>query len=93
MLVFITRRLLSLPLVMLGVTLLVVGLMQLLTPTQRAAAFVKNEKQLRNLPKIVHEQGLDQPFLVQYGRWLGNALQGNLGYSKVSAKPDRKSVV
>lgn len=84
---FITRRLLTLPLVMLGVTLLVVGLMQLLTPTQRAAAFVKNEKQLRNLPKIVHEQGLDQPFLVQYGRWLGNALQGNLGYSKVSAKP------
>ena len=72
---------------MLGVTLLIVGLMQLLSPTQRAAAFVKNEKQLRNLPQIVREQGLDQPFLVQYGRWLGNAVQGNLGFSKASSKP------
>jgi ABC-type dipeptide/oligopeptide/nickel transport system permease component len=87
MLEFILRRLLALPLVMIGVTLLVVGLMQLLSPTQRAAAFVKNEKQLRNLPAIVREQGLDQPFLVQYGRWLGNAAQGNWGYSKSSNKP------
>ena len=87
MLEFIFRRLLTLPFVMLGVTLLIVGLMQLLSPTQRAAAFVKNEKQLRNLPQIVREQGLDQPFLVQYGRWLGNAMQGNLGFSKASSKP------
>jgi ABC-type dipeptide/oligopeptide/nickel transport system permease component len=41
---------------------------------------------LRNLPAIVREQGLDQPFLVQYGRWLGNAAQDNWGYSKSSNK-------
>jgi ABC-type dipeptide/oligopeptide/nickel transport system permease component len=87
MLEFILRRFLALPLVMLGVTLLIVGLMQLLSSTQRAASFVKNEKQLRDLPAIVREQGLDQPFLVQYGRWLSNAVQGNLGYSKASNKP------
>ncbi len=91
MLVFILRRLLTLPLVMLGLTLLIVGLMQVLTPSQRAAAFVKNEKQLRNLPQIVREQGLDQPFLVQYGRWLGNAVRGQLGYSKASANTGERN--
>ncbi|WP_433519430.1 ABC transporter permease [Nonomuraea sp. CA-143628] len=28
-----------------------------------------------------HELGLDQPLVVQYGRWLGNAVQGDLGRS------------
>ena len=27
------------------------------------------------------ELGLDQPFLVQYGRWLGGVLQGDMGRS------------
>jgi hypothetical protein len=41
MLECILRRLFALPLVMIRLTLLVVGLMQLLSPTQRASAFVK----------------------------------------------------
>jgi peptide/nickel transport system permease protein len=28
-----------------------------------------------------HELGLDQPLVVQYGKWLGNALHGDLGHS------------
>lgn len=28
-----------------------------------------------------HEMGLDEPFLVQYGNWLGKALKGDLGTS------------
>lgn len=82
MFVFILRRLAALPLVMLGVTMLTVLLMQLLPPEQRAAAFIKNERQLRNIQKIVQENGLDQPVYIQYWRWLGGALQGNLGFSK-----------
>lgn len=31
--------------------------------------------------------GLDKPFLVQYGTWLGNALCGNLGTSYSTGKP------
>ena len=31
--------------------------------------------------------GLDQPFLVQYFTWLGQVLQGNLGYSYKSYEP------
>ena len=30
-----------------------------------------------------HELGLDQPFYIQYGRWLGNFLHGNMGVSMV----------
>jgi ABC-type dipeptide/oligopeptide/nickel transport system permease component len=86
-LTFIVRRLLALPLVMLAVTLLIVTLMQFLSPEQRAASFIRNEQQLRNLPLIVRENGLDQPFYVQYANWLRKAAEGNLGYSRASARP------
>jgi peptide/nickel transport system permease protein len=34
-----------------------------------------------------HELGLDQPLIVQYFRWFGDALHGNLGYSVASGRP------
>lgn len=34
-----------------------------------------------------HELGLDRPFLVQYGSWLGHALTGDLGMSYSAKKP------
>ena len=87
MLTFVLRRLLAVPLVMFAVTLLIVTLMQFLSPEERAASFITNEQQLRNLPLIVRENGLDQPFYVQYANWLKNAAQGNLGYSRASSRP------
>lgn len=33
------------------------------------------------------ELGLDQPIPIRYARWLGDVLQGNLGYSIVSGRP------
>lgn len=87
MLTFVARRLVALPLVMLAVTVMIVGLMQLLSPQERAVAFVTNERQMQNLDRIIKERGLDQPFYVQYGSWLQNALSGNLGFSKASNRP------
>lgn len=86
MFTFITRRLAMLPVVILAVTMLIVGLLQFLSPRERALAFVNNERQLQNIDKIVKENGLDQPFFVQYGHWLGKALHGDLGFSKASGK-------
>jgi peptide/nickel transport system permease protein len=86
MLVFVLRRLAALPLVMFGVTALIVLLMQLIPPQERAAAFIKNAQQLRNIDAIVRERGLDQPVYVQYWSWLTGALRGDLGYSKASAQ-------
>lgn len=82
MFAFIVRRLLALPLVLFAVTLLIVGLLQLLSPTQRATAFITSEQQAQNIDAIVRAYGLDQPFPVQYWNWLREALSGNLGYSR-----------
>lgn len=82
MFAFILRRLLSLPIVLFAVSLLIVGLLQLLSPTQRATAFITSEQQAQNIPAIIEAYGLDQPFPVQYWNWLTQALQGNLGYTR-----------
>lgn len=82
MLTFIVRRLLKLPIIIFAVSLLIVGLLQLLTPVQRATAFMVTEQQARNVEGIIKQYGLDRPFHVQYWNWLKQAVQGNLGYSR-----------
>ena len=58
---FIVRRLLLLPVVFVGVTLAIVLLMQLLTPYQRAAAYVQSEQQIQHIPAIIEQFGLEDP--------------------------------
>lgn len=84
MFTFIVRRILFLPVVFIGVTLFIVLLMQLLSPAERASGFVTSEAQLRNLPAIIEQYGLDRPWYVQYWNWLSQAVQGNLGFSRVT---------
>lgn len=43
-----------------------------------SAAFIAHER---------HVLGLDQPLPVQYVRWLGHALSGNLGFSFINSRP------
>ncbi len=87
MFTFIVRRLLLLPVVFIGVTLAIVLLMQLLTPYQRAAAYIQSEAQIRNIDAIIEQYGLTDPWYKQYGRWLGEVFKGNLGYSRTSREP------
>ena len=87
MLAFIIRRLLSLPVVIFAVSLIIVGLLQILPPTQRAIAFVRSEQQARNLDVIIRQYGLDKGFPTQYGIWLKEAFKGNLGYSRSAPGP------
>ena len=87
MFAFIVRRLLFLPVVFFGVTIFIVLLMQLLTPIQRASTYAQTPQQARNLPEIVERYGLDDPWYQQYGRWLSQVAQGNMGYSKVTNEP------
>lgn len=87
MFTFIVRRILLLPVIFIGVTLFIVLLMQLLSPAERAAGFITSEAQLRNLPAIIEQYGLDRPWYVQYWSWLSQALQGNLGFSRVTNQP------
>lgn len=81
MIAFIIRRLLTLIPLLFGITMLVFILMSLapgdfLTPV-RAQRDVPAEL----IAAIEVEFGLDQPWYVQYLKWLGNVFEGNLGHS------------
>ncbi|GAA0504148.1 ABC transporter permease [Deinococcus depolymerans] len=86
MLNFIVRRLIQIPVVMLVLSLMIVGITQLLTPEQRAAPYIRSEQQAARLEQIIEQRGLRDPFPVQYGRWLSATLKGDLGYSKASSQ-------
>lgn len=66
--------------------------MQLLSPYQRAAAYAQTENQARNLDALIERYGLNDPWYMQYGRWLSNVAQGNLGYSRTSSEPVLKTI-
>lgn len=78
---------LFLPVVFIGVTLAIVLLMQLLTPYQRAAAFVQSEQQIRQIDSIIEQYGLTDPWYQQYYRWMSEVFQGNLGFSRTTNEP------
>jgi peptide/nickel transport system permease protein len=73
--------------VLFGLSIFIFGITQFFSPVQRAVLYVQNAKQLEDLPAIIELYGLDRPIWVQYGIWLGQVFQGNLGYSKIVSMP------
>lgn len=84
---FIARRLLLLPFVALGVSLLIFSLLQFLTPAMRASLYIHDPKQLNALPDVIRKYHLDQPVYVQYWDWLVQIGRGNLGWSETAREP------
>ena len=84
---FVGRRLLAIVPLLLIVTVLVFSLI-LLLPGDAAVALVglENASEER-LAGIRERLGLDQPLWVQYGRWLGRVVQGDLGTSLRTGEP------
>jgi len=89
---YIIRRVLLLIPVLLGVTLFIFGITMLFSPMERATLYVTSVRQLDNLPSIIERYGLDRPFFIQYGTWLGQVLRGNLGWSTVISMPIAKAI-
>lgn len=83
MLTYIARRLLFLPIVLIGVTLLVFVAMSFLSPYQLVSSYIKSPEELKNqsLDDLVRKYGLDQPAHLRYIAWMKNVLKGDLGYS------------
>lgn len=80
MLALIVRRsLMALP-ILLGVTVIVFLLMTVL-PGDPAAAFLAEDATPEEQAAVREELGLDDPLPVQYVRWLGDTLSGELGWS------------
>ena len=92
---YIIRRLLLLPVTVLGVTVLIFAMLQLLSPVERSALYVRDIPHTEGaLDATIRRYGLNDPFVVQYWRWLvgradpvtgetvGGVLRGDLGYSR-----------
>jgi peptide/nickel transport system permease protein len=62
------------------VSIMVFGLQQLM-PGDPALVLAGEERDPRVLEEIRRELKLDQPLVVQYLHWMGNVLQGDLGFS------------
>ena len=84
MIAYIIRRLLVLPIIIFGVTLLIFGMMSFLDAGQRASLYVSAIPRGQGaMDKIIEKYGLDDPMYIQYFRWLNGVLHGDLGFSKV----------
>jgi peptide/nickel transport system permease protein len=96
MLAYIIRRLLILPILIIGVTMIIFVMLSLLTPYERAALYVQDiPKRQGAIEAIIEKYGLNDPIPVQYWHWMvgrkdegtgeikGGVLRGDLGFSKV----------
>ena len=92
MLRYILRRLLLLPLVILGVTFLLFFLTQRLSPEMRASLYVKDPRQMGSLEEVIRKYGLRDNVFKQYGRWLSNVAHGDLGYSPSANMPVARAI-
>jgi len=88
MIAYVIRRLLILPIIIFGVTLLIFGMMSFLAPAQRASLYVQAiPKGAGALDEIIEKYGLDDPIHVQYFRWLSGVVHGDLGFSRTGKAP------
>ncbi len=97
---YIIRRLLILPVIIAGVTMLIFAMLSLLTPYERASLYVQDiPKRQGAIEGIIEKYGLNDPIYVQYWHWMvgrtdpdtgeikGGVLRGNLGFSQTMAGP------
>lgn len=89
MLTYIVRRLVLLPVLLLGITLVVFLLFQLTPGDPIAARFGTriNGIDPQTIERLRQEYGLNDPLPVQYGRYLTNLLRGDMGLSINSRQP------
>jgi len=96
MVAYIIRRLLIVPVLLIGVTMLIFAMLSLLTPYERASLYVTDiPKRQGAIEGIIEKYGLDDPVHIQYWYWMvgrkdpdtgeikGGVLRGDLGFSKV----------
>jgi len=83
---YLTRKLVALPLILLGVSFLIFGAVRML-PGDPARIMAGPQATQDAVDGMRTRLGLDQPFLVQYGLFLSNAAQGDFGESIKSKKP------
>jgi len=96
---YIIRRLLLVPLLLFGVTVLIFAMLQFLGPVDRAALYIRDvPRNERQVQAVIKQYGLDKPLYVQYWTWLaghvdsdgkrtGGILFGDFGWSRTGSQP------
>jgi peptide/nickel transport system permease protein len=100
MITYIVRRLLLVPFLLFGVTVLIFGMLQFLDPIERAALYTRDVPKNDNMiTGVVKRYCLDCPIYVQYWNWLvgtkdpiskerkGGIIFGDFGWSKTNSQP------
>lgn len=83
--VLLRRLALSIP-VLFGISVIVFGMLQL-APGDPAEALLGPTRTEETLAQARKDLGLDRPLYVQYGKWVANAVQGDLGESVRLSQP------
>lgn len=86
MFIFLMRRLVQIVPVLLGVTLMVFFIMQMV-PGDPAVLVAGEGASDEQVEAIRHDLGLDQPIFVQYLDYVGNVVKGDLGESIRTSRP------
>jgi peptide/nickel transport system permease protein len=89
---YFVRRLVSVIPVLWLVSVMVFGLIHLV-PGDPVLVILGSTAEQQSVEVMRHKLGLDRPLLAQYGSWLGNLLQGNLGRSIVTDEPVMEMVL
>jgi peptide/nickel transport system permease protein len=92
MTVYITRRLVMLIPILLGVTFLTFAIIKL-TPGDPAQIMLGMRATPEKVAQLRQQLHLNDPFLVQYGRYVWNALHGDLGRSFRGGTPVLKEIL
>lgn len=96
---YIIRRLMLVPILLFGVTVLIFGMLSFLQPVERLALYMRDFPKNENaIPALINKYDLDKPIYVQYWNWLvgkvdsdgkraGGIIFGNFGYSRSASQP------
>ncbi|MDO5301189.1 MAG: ABC transporter permease [Tissierellia bacterium] len=92
MLKYILRRVLMMIPTLFGVSFIIFGLLYL-TPGDAATSKLGQTAPKEAIEAYREELGLNDPFLVQYGRYISGAVRGDLGVSYISNRPVFKELM
>ena len=90
MLSYIIRRLLLLPIILLGVTFLIFCVFSLLSPMERLATYVHDPSTLKSaqsIERLIDKYHLDDPFPLSYINWINRIVHLDLGWSQAANQP------
>jgi len=83
---FIARRIAMVPVALLGVSVVIFTLLQVL-PGDPLAGLLAPDATAADRAELAQRMGLSEPLPVQYVLWLGNVAQGDLGWSFSRRRP------